>query len=139
MLVFGGRDLLFLVSGRLALEEMCLAGTGSKVSCNGSILHLVALFSSLRSISVGGLLVKMSSPNSLVSGVGSSHPHSQEVNYPPPVSPISISSVPSSSLCLSCRPTRGHFPSEFFLRCGCGSNPTLQIPPSSTPNSSVLE
>ena len=61
---------------------MCLEGTGGGAWCNSSILHLVALFNSLASISIGVLMVKMVSPRSLVSRVGISCHHRHAISYP---------------------------------------------------------
>lgn len=124
MLVFWERFLLLLFSGQFPVVEMCLEDTGGWACCNGSSLHLVALFSSFELISVSGLKKKIALFHSLVSRAGSFCPHRHGFNHNP-VSPTSISSLPSPCLCLSCLPNRWHLPPKFYHKNGCVSKPIL--------------
>lgn len=51
------------------------------VWCNSSVLHLMTLVNSLGSINAGLLVVKMTSPFSLVSGVGILFPYRHTINH----------------------------------------------------------
>lgn len=102
-------------------------GRGWRAWCNGSILRLVVLFSSLRSISASGLGVKLALPHSLVSREGSSCLHTQSIT--PPVPPASVSSLPSPCLCPNCPSARQCHPTGFYLRYGCVSKPHISETP----------
>ena len=81
VLIFWRRGLLLLFSDLTCPSGVVPGGHREGAAwCNVSVLHLVALFSSLGSISVGGLMVQMTSPCSLVARVGSSCPHKHCIN-----------------------------------------------------------
>ena len=88
--------------------------------CNVSVLPLVVLLSLLEFISVGGLMVKMTSSHSLVCRAGSSGPHRCTINYP-----LLCISPSSPHLCLSYPSTRWHLSPEFYLSHGYVSKPHI--------------
>ena len=95
------------------------------------------LFSPLRWISSGGIGVKMASPQSLVSGAGSSPPHRCTVTTP--MSPASVRSSPSPCLGTNRSPARWCFGPQFYLGCSYASKPHTSETPVAWTRADPLE